>query len=836
MVRLSIAALMSLLVLGGLIVISFTALPARADQVVSTIPVPQGTLRVAVDSNTNVVYVANTGSISVIDGSTYQVTATIPFAGAIFGIAVDPSTNTLYVAISFDSNTEEVYVISGATNRLTDIIQLPNEGSDMFPLDVAVDSVTNMVYVTSGFIGGFVGPNNGNLVIINGTTNAVVSNLTVQGDPQSVAVDESTNMLYVVGFSSPGNTANLVTVIDGSTNSMAATIAVPDNPISIAVDPSTDMVYVGEMTGARVAVIDGSTNTLVTQIAVDYFTTGVAVDPSTNTVYVDNARNNSVSVIDGASNELVTTIPVGIYPYGVAVNPNTDLVYVTNAVENVPGEPTVSVIQGGSPSETSFLTVLSENQNGTALTGVGVSLSIDGRVAVAGTTPDTFALNNGQSAVVDVNDYQNCVFDKWTDTGNTNSSRSITINGDTQLTALYSCNYKIVSWEKTNGLPENQPSLGATCPSYNGILYCISGSGDYYSTISSTGFSVWSATTPYPQGLGTGGSGEVGFSSCVVSSGYVYCIGGDGVGSGAHATNAVEYAPVSASGVGAWTGTTPYPVEIRGEQCLVSQGYIYCIDGSSTYYVPILASGGLGTWSQTTSYPSGITGESCATSGSEVYCVAGSTNSTYYATLSSSGIGSWTATTEFVGWNGHVCAAGDSIIYCVGGGTLEGVYYATISSSGVGNWSRTSSYPTATPINCMTEGNYIYCVDASGYGSYFSLISSDTSSSLSSTTSSTTTTSTTTSTSTTTLQSTTTSASSSPSSTGSTTTVRSGSTSTSSTGNGANSSVNSTTSQSSTVNPSTKSSAISPLLVIVAIVVIAVIAISGVVTARFRRH
>jgi len=732
--RLSALVAISLLILGTLVVVSFAAPPARADEVVATIPLNYGVTQVAVNPNTNLVYVSDNGgdAITVIDGSTYQVATTIhlPVGPNGFaspdGIAVNPSTGTIYVAIEADANPEDVYVINAATNNVSQIIQLPNEGSGMSPLDVAVDPTTNMVYVTSGFIAAGAGPSAGNLVVINGTTNAVVSNLSVEDVPFGVAVDPSTNMVYVTDAPYAGNTYNLLTVVDGSTNSIVTTITVPNSPQFVAVDSNTDMVYVGEQMGASLAVIDGATNTLVTQIGVRSFPSGIAVDPSTNTVYVDNAKNNSVSVIDGASNQVTTTIPVGISPSGVAVDPNTHLVYVANSGGIYPVVSSVSVIQGGSPGETSFLTVLSKSTNGSAITGVGVSLSIDGRVAVSGMTPDTFALNDGQSAVVQVNNYQNCVFEQWADSGSTNSSRSITINGDTQITALYSCSQKVVSWKSTNGLSEGQGySLGLSCPTYESVVYCV-GDGSYYSTVSSSGFSTWSATTPYPADLDAGGSGPVVSSSCVISSGYIYCIGGQGVGSGAHAISAVEYAPVSASGIGTWTGTTPFPVEVSSAQCLTSQGYIYCISGSSTYYVPILASGGLGAWSQTTSYPSGITGESCATSGSDVYCVAGSTNSTYYATLSSSGISPWIATTNYLGWdqNGLVCTTGESIIYCIGDGTFGGVWYAQISPTGIGDWSRTTSYPTGTPISCLTQGSYIYCVDTSGLPSYFSLISS----------------------------------------------------------------------------------------------------------------
>ncbi len=103
---------------------------------------------------------------------------------------------------------------------------------------------------------------------------------------------------------------------------------------------------------------------------------------------------------------------------------------------------------------------------------------------------------------------------------------------------------------------------------------------------------------------------------------------------------------------------TVYPTQVADESCVISGGYIYCVGGLSShvYYAPILPDGGIGTWMNTTSYPTDIQYESCAAFQSGIYCVGGitgehsdnpiSTNATYYAPLSSSGVGIWTATTS----------------------------------------------------------------------------------------------------------------------------------------------------------------------------------------------
>jgi len=157
----------------------------------------------------------------------------------------------------------------------------------------------------------------------------------------------------------------------------------------------------------------------------------------------------------------------------------------------------------------------------------------------------------------------------------------------------------------------------------------------------------------------------IGGQSCVVSSGYIYCVGGvSPSGTSTGYTNSVYFAKLSPSGVGSWTATTPYPTIIGQESCVASGGYIYCVGGIS---------------------PSGTS--------------SGYVNAVYFAKLSSSGVGGWTSTTPYPTIIAQQsCAvsviAGVSYIYCVGGvspfgtssGYVNAVYFATLSPSGVGAW------------------------------------------------------------------------------------------------------------------------------------------------------
>ncbi|MGA2663599.1 MAG: hypothetical protein ABSF83_01465 [Nitrososphaerales archaeon] len=379
---------------------------------------------------------------------------------------------------------------------------------------------------------------------------------------------------------------------------------------------------------------------------------------------------------------------------------------------------------------TSTLIVLSQDANGTSIRGFYAALNVNGTTVSSGFTPYNFTLDDGRAYTVQVDDYGPCAFGHWADTGSTNASRSISIMGDTLLTAVYECNDKVASWKATTGLPYEAAQVGSTsCAMDSNYVYCVSGYLSYYARASSSGIGNWSSTTAYPRNPAVGPTGVTVSQTCLTSSGYIYCIGGQGEGSGALPSDAVVYAPVSSSGIAEWIGTTHYPTQGSVTSCVASGAYIYCIASSATYYAHILPQGGVGPWNQTATYPGSL--QSCVASGGYIYCIGG--NTTYYAASSPGGVGAWTATTRFpVQLYGAACAASPgSVLFCVGGYSSEVVsqdfvYYASVSPSGVGNWTVTASYPIGSPnpnypIGCFVPDGYVYCV---GYQpSYFSQIS-----------------------------------------------------------------------------------------------------------------
>jgi YVTN family beta-propeller protein len=192
-------------------------------------------------------------------------------------------------------------------------------GSD--PDGVAVDAMTDMIYVANS--------GSDTVSVIDGATGTVTATIPVGSEPAGVGVDPVTDMIYVANHNAP-----TVSVIDGATNTVTATLTVGTTrgPDAVAVDPVTDTIYV--TTYGWIAKIDGATN----QVTPDWvYVTGtgvsdsMALDPGNGDLYLVNFwTNDDVLVIDTATGTQTGYIQGGAGADAVAVDPVSNQLYVAN--------------------------------------------------------------------------------------------------------------------------------------------------------------------------------------------------------------------------------------------------------------------------------------------------------------------------------------------------------------------------------------------------------------------------------------------------------------------------------------------------------------------------
>ena len=249
----------------------------------------------AINNDTNKIYVANSGSdnVIVIDGDSGNRTD-IRVGKSPSSIAVNPITNTIYVTHNYN---DEVNVIEASTNKN----QTYHVGVGKIPFAIAVNPITNNIYVAERGLD--------NVTEIDDVGD--ISNIPVGGHPTSIAVNPNTNKIYVVN-----SNADTVTVIDGSTDTKEAhDIHVGEYPSAIAVNPNTNKIYVVNSNADTVTVIDGDTNKNETDIHVGKTPEAIGVNPNENTIYVANlGLGGSVTVIDGHANKVAAGVTFNINP------------------------------------------------------------------------------------------------------------------------------------------------------------------------------------------------------------------------------------------------------------------------------------------------------------------------------------------------------------------------------------------------------------------------------------------------------------------------------------------------------------------------------------------
>lgn len=227
--------------------------------------------------------------------------------------------------------------------------------------------------------------------------------------PSAIAVDSTTNKIYVADFGVTPQTEGVignqhctqsgadVTTIDGATQSTTSVgFWFNSTPSATALNASAHTLYViaeeywngveGRGTCGQFGVnLEKFSATPLAQGG-NYFDkggTGVDVDAATGRVYV--TRPGGEVVVWDSSLNLVATIAVGTKPAGVAVNATANKIYVANNGSN-----NVSVIDGATSSVINTIT----DPNAVAPSGLAVNLATN-TIYVANTESNNVTVIDG---------------------------------------------------------------------------------------------------------------------------------------------------------------------------------------------------------------------------------------------------------------------------------------------------------------------------------------------------------------------------------------------------------------------------------------------------------
>ncbi|MDC8452938.1 MAG: YncE family protein [Candidatus Nitrosotalea sp.] len=181
-----------------------SVMDGNANTKIANMSIGPGSFGIDINPNTNRIYVLHrhfamidnkwqNGTVSVIDGNTYTKIASIPVGANPAGIAVNSNTNRIYVT-NYQAGT--ISVIDGINDKIMDkSIQL-----DPGVEGIAINPLTNKIYAADGI--------DTTLYVIDGNTGSKKSEIRVGG--WSVAVNPTTNRIFV-----PDYFFNNLSVIDG---------------------------------------------------------------------------------------------------------------------------------------------------------------------------------------------------------------------------------------------------------------------------------------------------------------------------------------------------------------------------------------------------------------------------------------------------------------------------------------------------------------------------------------------------------------------------------------------------------------------------------------------
>ena len=195
-------------------------------------------------------------------------------------------------------------------------------------------------------------PDSDRVYVINGTDDHIISEIHVDGYPNSIAVNPITDTLYI---SSPET--DRLYGIDGLTHKLLGSVYLGPIPGDLAIDYNEfggfgTLILVGNMANESISAIDGISYKVLANIPLNGIGVGyafsIAIDRATNRAYVTNPGWNSISVIDYTTNQDhsfngkdVQTLPAISIPLGIVVNSDKDKVYVANSGTNK-----ISIIDG----------------------------------------------------------------------------------------------------------------------------------------------------------------------------------------------------------------------------------------------------------------------------------------------------------------------------------------------------------------------------------------------------------------------------------------------------------------------------------------------------------
>ncbi|MGI0132581.1 MAG: YncE family protein [Thermoplasmata archaeon] len=257
----------------------------------------------------------------------------VPFAAGVVPLGAAP----LRPAVATSAPTAPAARSAGegalATPSVVASLILPNDSLlPGNPVQAVLQGATAAAYAANVHYYYVTGAASGNVLVVNPSSQRVLTSISVGGSPTSIAYDVNNHLLYVANAGTAG--AGRLDVINPVTNTAGASILLgPASmyPSSVAYDPVTKYLYVADLGSHNLTVVDPLSAVVVGTVAVGSEPSGVAIAPSASRVYVTNFGSDNVSLVNATSFKVLGSIEVGSEPAGLDVAVASSQLYVANS-------------------------------------------------------------------------------------------------------------------------------------------------------------------------------------------------------------------------------------------------------------------------------------------------------------------------------------------------------------------------------------------------------------------------------------------------------------------------------------------------------------------------
>jgi YVTN family beta-propeller protein len=260
--------------------------------------------------------------VTVINGSTDTVQGFLHLSQRPAEMAYDSRNGDLYItSFAFDT----IYVLNATTGANVTWISTPEKGLFSGPDAIVYDPV-------SGYVVALDPPN---ALVIDPGTNTLVQNVDRGIGSYPVGVNPVTGQVYVTTSVQDQFDFNL-TVLNGSSFAVESSLQLNGTPQSIVFDPSSDRVYVavtlfgfgvGNLYNGSLLALGGSGTHVLASARIGNEPDEIAVDSSNQNLYVTNTYSGNISIINGTTGQPSGSVPVDPSPWSIAYDGRNRCLY-----------------------------------------------------------------------------------------------------------------------------------------------------------------------------------------------------------------------------------------------------------------------------------------------------------------------------------------------------------------------------------------------------------------------------------------------------------------------------------------------------------------------------